>query len=163
MATEDVLKEPEVSDHHFGFPPSCVRGFVKRLHEKTNSSAHKSTYQILSSEKCICCMKFVISSLQQRVKSIICVILNVLNCLFQFYEDIAWYMVGFVICIAIGVILILVMIFTGFIMCCCRCCCGRCGGDVDPQEGRNSKRQRICCGVLLFVFTTILLWVFTVS
>ncbi len=76
---------------------------------------------------------------------------------FQFIEDMAEYMTGFIICVAVGVLLIVVMVFTGLILCCCRCCCGNCGGQVDPQEGRNSKRIRLGCGLLIFVFNTILL------
>lgn len=61
------------------------------------------------------------------------------------------------VCITFGLISIVVMLFTGFILC-CTCCCRKC--CCQDCTGYPSSKDRACrgvCGVLFFLFVTMLL------
>ncbi|CAH1793590.1 unnamed protein product [Owenia fusiformis] len=72
-------------------------------------------------------------------------------------QPVVLHYIGYTICAAVGVLFIIVMPLVGMIMCCCRCCCRRCGGDPNPMESKQAMCTRVVCGVLLFIFNTLLL------
>ncbi|CAD5112172.1 unnamed protein product [Dimorphilus gyrociliatus] len=62
-------------------------------------------------------------------------------------------------CVVCGVVAFVIMLFTGFILCCtccCRkCCCHDCSNDEYPSP--KDKSCRIVCGLLFFCFVTMIL------
>lgn len=62
------------------------------------------------------------------------------------------YMIGFGVCIGIGLLFVLIMPIVGICFCCCRLC-GNCGGKMiqRPDEKRNCKR--IVFSIVLLVLT----------
>ncbi|TRZ25517.1 hypothetical protein HGM15179_001576 [Zosterops borbonicus] len=60
------------------------------------------------------------------------------------------YELGFLICVAIGVLFIILMPLVGCCFCCCRCC-GNCGGRMYQKQGRRMRcrRRALCASVLL--------------
>ena len=66
------------------------------------------------------------------------------------------YFLGFLICIAVGILFILVMIFCGC-CCCCRNCCKICCCCCCKKKRKKSSRcKRICYGTLTFLVTTMM-------
>lgn len=62
------------------------------------------------------------------------------------------------VCLAFGIISIVVMLLTGFILC-CTCCCRKCCCK-DCSDNYSSPRDKPCrgiCGFLFFLFVTMLL------
>ncbi|KAM4896667.1 prominin-1-A-like isoform 4-T4 [Sylvia borin] len=60
------------------------------------------------------------------------------------------YELGFLICVAIGVLFIILVPLVGCCFCCCRCC-GNCGGRMYQKQGRRMRcrRRALCASVLL--------------
>nr|XP_031361127.1 prominin-1-A [Lonchura striata domestica] len=60
------------------------------------------------------------------------------------------YELGFLVCVAIGVLLILLVPLVGCCFCCCRCC-GNCGGRMYQKQGRRMgcRRRALWASVLL--------------
>ncbi|KAH9494921.1 hypothetical protein Btru_020800 [Bulinus truncatus] len=72
---------------------------------------------------------------------------------FEDWKSLLDYFIGNAVCIAIGIILIIVMTLTGLIFCCCRCC-GKCGGKSKLHETKHSRCKRRCfCTVLVLLNT----------
>lgn len=73
-----------------------------------------------------------------------------LCCLSLFLSQLLLYELGFLICVAIGVLFIILMPLVGCCFCCCRCC-GNCGGRMYQKQGRRMRcrRRALCASVLL--------------
>uniref|UniRef100_A0A3B3XL83 Prominin 2 n=1 Tax=Poecilia mexicana TaxID=48701 RepID=A0A3B3XL83_9TELE len=71
-------------------------------------------------------------------------------------KTILTYEVGFLVCIAIGILYIVLMPIIGFFVACCRCC-GNCGGKMYQKQtsSTNSLRRTLCFS--LFAITIIIL------
>lgn len=68
------------------------------------------------------------------------------------WSEWAIYMIGFAVCVALGVVLVVVMLLACFLFPCCRCC-GRCGA-VSPKKSPvkgSSKCQTCGCSIALMV------------
>ena len=69
------------------------------------------------------------------------------------------YILGYGVCVVIGILLSLVMTLGCLIVPCCRCC-GNCGGG-DPEKSKSKKRSRGCCcccyGTLVIISIGLLL------
>ena len=75
---------------------------------------------------------------------------------FIFFQVVLGYALGMIICIALGVLFIIIMPIVGFCFCCCRCC-GNCGGDMSQEEKPNNNCKRAVFGAILTVITLIML------
>ncbi|KAK0043418.1 prominin-1-A-like isoform X2, partial [Biomphalaria pfeifferi] len=64
--------------------------------------------------------------------------------------------IGFSVCIAIGIVFVVIMPLTGLIFCCCRCC-GRCGGKSKLHETKNGRCKRRCYCTVLVILNTVAL------
>ncbi|XP_041116558.1 prominin-1-A-like [Polyodon spathula] len=51
------------------------------------------------------------------------------------------YEAGFLVCVAIGILFILLMPLIGFFFCCCRCC-GNCGGRMYQKQSKKTSCKR---------------------
>ena len=65
------------------------------------------------------------------------------------------YLIGFVVCASIGLLLSIIIPCVGLCVACCRCT-GHCGAKIDPSDGRHAKCQRYGCGLALLVITAVL-------
>ncbi|KAI4891600.1 hypothetical protein NFI96_020984 [Prochilodus magdalenae] len=65
-------------------------------------------------------------------------------------KEVLRYEIGFLVCVAIGILYIVLMPLIGFCFACCRCC-GNCGGRMYQKQTRsiNCKRRGFFCGTLL--------------
>ncbi|XP_014832148.1 PREDICTED: prominin-1-A-like isoform X1 [Poecilia mexicana] len=74
----------------------------------------------------------------------------------ELMTEILTYEVGFLVCIAIGILYIVLMPIIGFFVACCRCC-GNCGGKMYQKQtsSTNSLRRTLCFS--LFAITIIIL------
>lgn len=72
------------------------------------------------------------------------------------WEMWAIYGVGYLVCASLGVVLLIVIPVVGCMVACCRCC-GNCGGKPSPREGKSAKCHKSCCGVFLFIFSTVII------
>ncbi len=76
-------------------------------------------------------------------------------------EDDIWtwmlYFTGVCACLIAGVLMVIGMLVTAFVLPCCRCC-GNCGGKYDKADGKHSRRDRIGCGITVFIFMGIMAW-----
>lgn len=73
-----------------------------------------------------------------------------LCCLSFFLSQLLLYELGFLICMAIGVLFIILVPLVGCCFCCCRCC-GNCGGRMYQKQGRRMRcrRRALYASVLL--------------
>lgn len=71
-------------------------------------------------------------------------------------KEVLLYEVGFLVCLAIGVLYIVLMPVVGLFLACCRCC-GHCGGKMYQQQTSLTHccRKALCCS--LFVTTVVIL------
>ncbi|XP_070187748.1 prominin-1-like isoform X2 [Littorina saxatilis] len=75
---------------------------------------------------------------------------------FEDWQDWATYLIGFVVCAAVGVLFFIVMPILGIIFCCCRCC-GKCGGRHKPDDPKRAGcKRKTYCTVLLLLNTVTL-------
>ncbi|XP_059156501.1 prominin-1-A-like isoform X2 [Physella acuta] len=73
------------------------------------------------------------------------------------WKSLLKYWIGYSVCVAIGIVFIVVMPIIGLIFCCCRCCCGRCGAKKKKTESKRGRcKRRAYCTVLL-IFNTVAL------
>ncbi|XP_053804532.1 prominin-1-A-like isoform X2 [Vidua chalybeata] len=65
-------------------------------------------------------------------------------------RELLLYELGFLVCVAIGVLLIILVPLVGCCFCCCRCC-GNCGGRMYQKQGRRMgcRRRALWASVLL--------------
>ncbi|XP_036357939.1 prominin-1-A isoform X3 [Octopus sinensis] len=66
-------------------------------------------------------------------------------------KKIVLYFIGYSICVAIGILFIILIPLIGCCLCCCRCC-NRCGGrhmKYDPKNARYKRRTYVTCLVIL--------------
>ncbi|XP_053839280.1 prominin-1-A-like isoform X3 [Vidua macroura] len=65
-------------------------------------------------------------------------------------RELLLYELGFLVCAAIGVLLIILVPLVGCCFCCCRCC-GNCGGRMYQKQGRRMgcRRRALWASVLL--------------
>ncbi|XP_069467715.1 prominin-1-A-like isoform X2 [Ambystoma mexicanum] len=77
---------------------------------------------------------------------------------FQTYDvkQILWYEAGYLACVIIGVLFIILMPLVGFFFCCCRCC-GNCGGKMYQEQTKRIKCKRHYHYIALFLVTIIIL------
>ncbi|XP_078499738.1 prominin-1-A-like [Lissotriton helveticus] len=77
---------------------------------------------------------------------------------FKTYEikEILWYEAGYLACVIIGILFIILLPLVGFFFCCCRCC-GKCGGQMYQKQTKNMKCKRNYHYTAVFVVTTIIL------
>ncbi|XP_061492228.1 prominin-1-A-like isoform X2 [Rhineura floridana] len=74
----------------------------------------------------------------------------------EVYKEVLLYEAGFLACIVIGLLFIILVPLVGLCFCCCRCC-GRCGGLMYQKQGKNTDCKRRTFFVTLLAVTTILL------
>jgi len=65
--------------------------------------------------------------------------------------------IGFIVCVAVGVLFVVAMPIGGLILFCCRCCCGNCGANAEDEPDKDNRCARFGCGTLLFIFSTFIL------
>ncbi|XP_052533303.1 prominin-1-A-like isoform X2 [Tympanuchus pallidicinctus] len=71
-------------------------------------------------------------------------------------EELLRYELGFLVCIAIGLLFAVAVPLAGCCFCCCRCC-GRCGGRMSQkQSGRMRSRRRALYSAVLLVSALLL-------
>ncbi|KAM9284718.1 prominin-1-A-like [Morus bassanus] len=65
-------------------------------------------------------------------------------------QELLLYELGFLVCMAIGLLFIILMPLVGCCFCCCRCC-GNCGGRMYQKQGRRMgcRRRALWSSVLL--------------
>ncbi|XP_069095683.1 prominin-1-A-like isoform X2 [Pleurodeles waltl] len=77
---------------------------------------------------------------------------------FKKYEikEILWYEAGYLACVIIGILFIILLPLVGLFFCCCRCC-GKCGGKMYQKQTKNMKCKRNYHYCAVFLVTTIIL------
>jgi hypothetical protein len=73
------------------------------------------------------------------------------------YNQILKLEIGFLICLACGILFIILVIFGGLIMCCCRTCCDNCGGEMFQSAERRKSVWRHCFFVYLLICTVFMI------
>ncbi|XP_009892551.1 PREDICTED: prominin-1-A-like [Charadrius vociferus] len=65
-------------------------------------------------------------------------------------QELLLYELGFLVCVAIGLLFIILVPLVGWCCCCCRCC-GTCGGRMYQKQGRRMgcRRRALWASVLL--------------
>jgi len=86
--------------------------------------------------------------LYQLVKSA-----DILAYLQSSYNELLKLEMGFLACLAFGVLFLILVIFGGLIMCCCRTCCGGCGGKMTQSAKRRKSKWRYCHCFSLLICT----------
>ncbi|XP_053188901.1 prominin-2 [Scomber japonicus] len=71
-------------------------------------------------------------------------------------REVLVYQVGFLVCIAIGIVYIILMPIVGFFFACCRCC-GKCGGKMYQKQTSSIHCRRRTLYWSAFVTTVIIL------
>lgn len=73
-----------------------------------------------------------------------------LRCFSFSLSQLLLYELGFLVCVAIGVLLIILVPLVGCFFCCCRCC-GNCGGRMYQKQRRRMRcrRRALWASVLL--------------
>ncbi|XP_009305684.1 prominin-2 isoform X1 [Danio rerio] len=74
----------------------------------------------------------------------------------EMVKEVLNYEKGFLVCVAIGILYIVLMPLIGLIFACCRCC-GNCGGRMQQKQtsSTNCKRRSIYCST--FIITVLIL------
>ncbi|XP_076147882.1 prominin-1-A isoform X1 [Alosa pseudoharengus] len=65
------------------------------------------------------------------------------------YQKVIYYEMGFVVCVLLGVIFLVLMPLVGLLFCLCRCC-DNCGGEMHQRQRKNADCQRGLLATLLF-------------
>lgn len=73
-----------------------------------------------------------------------------------FCAQVLIYQVGFLVCVAIGVLYIVLMPLVGFFLACCRCC-GNCGGKMYQKQTSSTDCRRRTLYWGAFITTVIIL------
>ncbi|XP_062380566.1 prominin-1-A isoform X1 [Sardina pilchardus] len=63
--------------------------------------------------------------------------------------QVIYYEMGFVVCVLLGVIFLVLMPLVGLLFCLCRCC-DNCGGEMHQRQRKNADCQRGLLATLLF-------------
>ncbi|XP_030344414.1 prominin-1-A-like isoform X1 [Strigops habroptila] len=71
-------------------------------------------------------------------------------------EELLLYELGFLVCVAIGLLFILLVPLVGCCFCCCRCC-GNCGGRMYQKQGRQMGCRRRALWVSVLLVSALLL------
>ncbi|XP_060097808.1 prominin-1-A-like [Heteronotia binoei] len=74
----------------------------------------------------------------------------------EFYKEVLVYQAGFLVCIIIGILFIILMPLVGLCFCCCRCC-GNCGGRMYQKQKKHTGCQRRAFFASVLVVTIIIL------
>jgi len=82
---------------------------------------------------------------------------NAVQYLTDNYNELLMLEIGFLICLAVGVLFILFVIVGGLIMCCCRTCCGGCGGKMAQSTKRRKSGWRYCHCFSLLICTVLMI------
>ncbi|CAN9499828.1 unnamed protein product [Ophioblennius macclurei] len=72
-------------------------------------------------------------------------------------KEVLLYEVGFLVCVAIGILYIVLMPIVGFFLACCRCCCDNCGGEMYQKQTSSTNCHRKALYWSTFVTTVIIL------
>ncbi|POI27524.1 hypothetical protein CIB84_008727 [Bambusicola thoracicus] len=71
-------------------------------------------------------------------------------------KELLRYELGFLVCVAIGLLFVVAVPLAGCCFCCCRCC-GRCGGRTSQKQGRRMRgRRRVLYAAVLLVSALLL-------
>ncbi|XP_076804864.1 prominin-1-A-like isoform X3 [Clavelina lepadiformis] len=76
-----------------------------------------------------------------------------LNDLLNQWQALAALEVGYLACLAAGLLFIILVPLVSFIMCCCRTCCDNCGGEMIQTRKRTRSKWRHCFCVSLLIIT----------
>ncbi|XP_064573472.1 prominin-2-like isoform X5 [Zonotrichia leucophrys gambelii] len=71
-------------------------------------------------------------------------------------NELLLYELGFLVCAAIGVLLIILVPLVGFCFCCCRCC-GHCGGRMYQKQRRRMRCRRRALWASVLLLSALLL------
>ncbi|KAL3863587.1 hypothetical protein ACJMK2_005338 [Sinanodonta woodiana] len=67
------------------------------------------------------------------------------------YVQVVPYFIGYAICVALGILFIIIFSLVGFCFCCCRCC-GNCGGrKMQKVEDAKNKCKRNTFSFIMFI------------
>ncbi|XP_067672731.1 prominin-1-like isoform X2 [Haliotis asinina] len=66
------------------------------------------------------------------------------------------YLVGFAVCLAVGILFCIIMPIVGCCFCCCRCC-GKCGGRKKEKDPKRAKCKRVSYCTILLIINTVML------
>lgn len=80
----------------------------------------------------------------------------VLRRLSFFLSQLLLYELGFLVCMAIGLLFIILVPLVGCCFCCCRCC-GNCGGRMYQKQGRHTGCRRRALWVSVLLVSALLL------
>ncbi|XP_066477572.1 prominin-1-A-like [Tiliqua scincoides] len=72
------------------------------------------------------------------------------------YKELLIYEAGFLVCVIIGLLFIILVPLVGMYFCCCRCC-GHCGGRMYQKQSKHTGCKRQTFFVSLLAVTTLLL------
>uniref|UniRef100_A0A671L4F7 Prominin-1-A-like n=1 Tax=Sinocyclocheilus anshuiensis TaxID=1608454 RepID=A0A671L4F7_9TELE len=79
------------------------------------------------------------------------------TCLSSFtFDQVLKYEIGFLVCVAIGILYIVLMPLIGLIFACCRCC-GNCGGRMQQKQTTNIHCKRRSFYLATFLITVLIL------
>ncbi|KAK3589877.1 hypothetical protein CHS0354_015902 [Potamilus streckersoni] len=71
------------------------------------------------------------------------------------YVQVVPYFIGYAICVALGILFIIIFTLVGLCFCCCRCC-GNCGGrKMQKAEDAKNKCKRNTFSVIMFILITL--------
>ncbi|CAH7452953.1 Prom1 [Phodopus roborovskii] len=65
-------------------------------------------------------------------------------------KEIAYYEIGILTCVVLGLLFIILMPLVGYFFCMCRCC-NKCGGEMHQRQKHNEPCRRKCLAVSLLV------------
>ncbi|XP_026079656.1 prominin-1-A-like [Carassius auratus] len=71
-------------------------------------------------------------------------------------KEVLLYEIGFLVCVAIGILYIVLMPLIGLIFACCRCC-GNCGGRMEQKQSSNIHCKRRSFYLATFIITVLIL------
>uniref|UniRef100_A0A8C2AAT2 Prominin 2 n=1 Tax=Cyprinus carpio TaxID=7962 RepID=A0A8C2AAT2_CYPCA len=74
----------------------------------------------------------------------------------EMVKEVLQYQIGFLVCVAIGILYIVLMPLIGLIFACCRCC-GNCGGRMHQQQTTNIHCKRRSFYLSTFLITVLIL------
>ncbi|XP_050982648.1 prominin-2 [Labeo rohita] len=74
----------------------------------------------------------------------------------ELVKEVLQYEIGFLVCVAIGILYIVLMPLIGLIFACCRCC-GNCGGRMHQKQTKNIHCKRRSFYLVTFLITVLIL------
>lgn len=132
------------------FPLLCMIAYWKVLFLKFDQTSD-FFFVLFCSVNCI--RKLIIS------RKLTSALFNLTPPFFYFASSfqVVLYFIGFAVCIAIGILFIIVMPIVGCCLCCCRTCCNNCGGKQHKHDPKNARYKRRCYTTFLIIFNTFIL------